>query len=178
MKFGPNPAVLTGSITLVALLRVMMAPLPNIEPIMLFAIPLAIVMGPISGFVFAFGARSVSDVMMGSVGLWTIYTSLTYGLIGLICGLLSKLKKEWGRLSLTLLSFAMVLFYDTVTSIFFALQFMIPVPIALINMIPFLILHLSSCVLVFLFAPSLIKAAQAMKEFSPAKFMKDMRFYV
>ena len=177
MKLKPNPGIFAGSVVLLAALRVMMAPLPNIEPIMLFTIPLALVMGPIAGFSLAFGSMVVSDMMMGSL-MATVYTSLTYGAIGLICGLLGKLKKEWGRLSLTLLSFGMVLFYDVTTSIFFAMQFMLPIPVALISVIPFFLLHLSSCVLVFLFAPSLIKAAEAMKELSPAKFLKDMRLHV
>lgn len=172
----PNPGILMASIGLLASLRVMMAPLPNIEPIMLFTIPLAIVLGPLAGFSLAFGSMVTADLMMGSL-MATAYTSVTYGTIGLICGILGKLKKSWSRLELTTLSFGMILFYDLITATFFALQFMLPIPIALISQIPFTILHLSSSVLVFLFAPSLIKAAEAMKEFSPAKFLKDMRLY-
>jgi len=173
----PNPGILAGSIALLAALRVMMAPLPNIEPIMLFTIPAAIVLGPVAGFSLAFGSMVLADLMMGSL-MTTAYTSVTYGTIGLFCGILGRMKKNWGRVSLTMLSFGMVLFYDLTTATFFALQFMIPVPVALINQIPFTILHSSSCVLVFLFAPSLLKAARAMQEFSPSKFLQDLRLYV
>lgn len=162
-------------IVALATLRVLMAPLPNIEPIMLFVTPFSIVFGPLIGFIFAAGSMLTSEMFMGILGLWSIYTSITYGVIGLLCGLAGKIKRKWNRRELTLLSFFMVLFYDTVTSIFFALQFMIPIPVALIQMIPFTLLHMSSCVLVFLFAPSLMKMAYAMQEFSPSKWIA--KFY-
>jgi len=164
------------TVAMLASLRVMMAPLPNIEPIMLFTIPAALVLGPLAGFSLAFGSMVLADSMMGMSGLWTVYTSLTYGGIGIICGLLGKMKRNWNRWNLTVLSFGMILLYDMVTATFFAMQFMIPVPVALINQIPFTILHSSSCVLVFLFAPSLIKAVEKAKEFSLSRFLK--RLYV
>lgn len=163
------------TVALLASLRVMMAPLPNIEPIMLFTIPAALVLGPLAGFSLAFGSMVLADSMMGSFQA-TAYTSLAYGAVGIICGLLGKMKRNWNRWNLTVLSFGMILLYDMVTATFFAMQFMIPVPIALINQIPFTILHSSSCVLVFLFAPSLIKAVEKAKEFSLSRFLK--RLYV
>lgn len=163
------------TVALLASLRVMMAPLPNIEPIMLFTIPAALVLGPLAGFSLAFGSMVLADSMMGSFQA-TAYTSLAYGAVGIICGLLGKMKRNWNRWNLTVLSFGMILLYDMVTATFFAMQFMIPVPVALINQIPFTILHSSSCVLVFLFAPSLIKATKAAREFSLSRFVK--RLYV
>ena len=172
-----KPGILLASIPLLAALRVMMAPLPNIEPIMLFTIPAALVLGPFAGFSLAFGSMITADAMMGSFQA-TAYTALTYGAVGAICGLLGRMKRGWNRLELTTLSFAMILLYDLVTASFFAMQFMIPVPIALMNQIPFTILHSSGCVLVFLFAPSLMKAVKMMEEFSPSKLPGSLRLHL
>lgn len=155
-----------------------MAPYPNIEPIMLFVISTALVFGPISGFLLGLGSMVASDLFIGLIGPWTVYTSLTYGIVGLLVGFFGILKKNWNRASLTAIAFVMTIFYDLVTGTFFAFQFMIPWNIAMINQIPFTILHLSNCVFVFLFAPHLMRAFSSAKDFSIVKFLGNMRVYV
>ena len=147
----------------IIIFRVVMAPLPNAEPIMLFTIVAGLVNGHRCGFVTGVTSLSVSDVLIGMAGPWTFYTSLTFGLVGLMCGLLGKTKIKWNRKNLVLLAAIMTIFYDLVTMTIFAIQFMTPFPVALMGQIPFTIMHLSNCVLVFLIAPFLIKQFRQIK---------------
>lgn len=160
-----NPKIIIG-IPVVAALRILMAPLPNIEPIMLFTIVAALSLGPRSGFNLGFLSMITSDIVLGLIGPWTIYTSLTYGLIGILAGLLGIHKRNWGRVELTLISFVMTILYDLITATCFALEFMIPINAALTAQIPFTLLHLNNCIFVFLFAPYLLRLFSSTKDFS------------
>ncbi len=150
------PILSVGIIT-AAFLRAVMAPLPNIEPVLLFTIVAGFTFGPIYGFLFAFSTMIISDFLILLPGIWSLYTSFTYGLMGFMVGIAGICKREWKRSEITLLSIFMILMYDTITAFFWSLNFMIPLQTALISQIPFTELHLVSCTLVFLFAPSLIR---------------------
>lgn len=140
----------------VAMLRAGMAFLPNIEPVLLFTLAVAIVSGPLAGFLFASSTILLSDLMIGLLGPWSLYTSISYGLAGLLAGILGMYKRDFSRSQLTLISVAMVLFYDLATSLAFSVNFMVPYPAAILNQIPFTAAHLTSCLLVFVLGPSLI----------------------
>jgi len=146
-----------------ALLRVWMAPLPNIEPILVFTLTCSLAFGPITGFLFAFLSMLFSDILMGSVGIWTLYTSGSYGLVGFLAGLFFMKRKDPSRREMTLLSIGLIILYDLITAVCFALTFFIPIEVALINQIPFTILHLSNCIVVFLFYPGIVKLSSFMK---------------
>jgi len=171
-----NFSAVFGILVVVALLRVIMAPFPNIEPIMLFTITTALVLGPVSGFLFGFGSMIFSDLYLG-LGIWSIYTSLTYGLIGILCGIFGILKRNWSRFELTLLAFFMTLLYDIITATFWAFQTMQPLPLVYTLQIPFTFLHLSNCIFAFLFAPSLIRLSMRAKRFSVSRFMRRVFTY-
>lgn len=164
-----------------------MAPYPNIEPVMLFTVVTALALGPIAGFFMGFGSMVLSNIFMSnSVFPWiihmplvTVYTSLTYGLIGLAAGLLGIVKKNWRRLDLTVLVTVTTLFYDLVTAVCFAIQFygFVGIPAALTAQIPFTILHLSNVLFAFLFAPYLLKAVTKTREISIQAALKKLRVY-
>jgi uncharacterized membrane protein len=172
-----NLSILSGGILFIAGLRFLMAPYPNIEPIMLFTIVSALSYGPLAGFLIGFGSMLVSDLFIGLAGPWTIYTTLTYGFVGLSVGFLGIRKKEWGRAGLTAVTFVMVILYDLITATFFAFEFMVPWNAAIASQIPFTLLHLSNCVFVFLFAPYLMRAFSAMRDFSIVGVLRKFRFY-
>lgn len=166
------------SIIAVVGLRVLMASLPNVEPIMLFTLSIALVFGPITGFIFGLGAMFISDFFI-IAGPWTLYTSVSYGIVGLISGFLGIFKKSWNRKELTFLSFAMTIFYDFITATFFSFEFFIPLKAVLIAQIPFTLLHLSNSIFVFFFAPYLMKFYSETKDFSLMIFLREIKnFYI
>jgi len=182
-----NAGTVSAGIMTVAALRVLMAPLPNIEPVMLFTLVTGLAAGPIAGFLMGAGSMIVSNVLMLPGGLslpWlihmplvTLYTSAAYGLVGLLAGAAGLVKKKWGRAGYVALAAALTLFYDLVTCVCFALQFYGPLGIsaALVAQIPFTVLHLSNAVFAFLFAPYLFKAAMKTKSFSLYASLRNMQ---
>jgi uncharacterized membrane protein len=178
-----NFGVVSGSILSVAGLRVLMAPLPNVEPIMLFTIVTALTLGPISGFIFGAGSMFISDFFMGRAGPWTLYTSLAFGFVGILVGLIGTFtrNKNWnklkGRAELFGIAFIMTIFWDLITATFFAFEFFIPWYTVMITQIPFTLLHLSNCAIVPLFAPHLMKVFSAAKNFSILTWVRKNLIY-
>jgi hypothetical protein len=60
---------------------------PNFEPILATAMPFARRMGPLVGFLFAALNMVAFDVITGKVGMWTLVTATTYGVIGALAPL-------------------------------------------------------------------------------------------
>ncbi len=178
-----NFGVISASTFSVAGLRVLMAPLPNIEPIMLFTLVIALSLGPLSGFIFGAGTMFLSDFMMGRAGPWTLYTSLAFGLVGLFVGMLATFikNKNWNsmkrRTGLFTLAFVMTIFWDIFTATFFAFNFFIPLNAAMIAQLPFTLLHLSNAAIAFLFAPHLVMVYSALKDFSILTWLRKNLVY-
>lgn len=176
MMTRANASVLFGTILLVAGLRIMKGPMyPNVEPIMLFTIVTALAYGPRAGALLGAGSLIFSDFMMGLPGPWTLYTSLSYGLIGLAAGILGMWRKSWKREELAAVAFVATIFYDTVTATFWGLQTMQPLLVVYAAQVPFTLLHLSNCALAYVFAPEMMKALDHAKDFSLQKFLKGLR---
>jgi uncharacterized membrane protein len=148
---------------------------PNIEPIMLFTIVTALAYGPRAGALLGAFSLIVSDFMIGLPGPWSLYTSLSYGLIGLAVGLLGSWKRTWRREELTAIAFVATIFYDTATATFWALQTMQPLPAVYAAQVPFTLLHLSNCAVVYILAPEMMKFLDYAKDFSVAEMMKKTR---
>ena len=185
--FNVNLQALLGGVVLVSALRMAMASYPNIEPVMLFTLTAGLAAGPLAGFLMGAGSMVLSNIMMASgpltfpwllqMPLVTLYTSLTYGVIGVFAGLLGYVKKDLRRRDYTLLAGAFTLFYDFVTCICFALQFYGAggIPMALMAQVPFTLLHLSNVVFSFIFAPYLYKAALTAKDYSIRGMFSERR---
>ena len=188
-KFNQNLAVLSAGIAATAGLRVLMASYPNIEPVMVSTIVFGLACGPVAGFAVGFLSMVLSNVFLGATPLefpWllamplvTVYTSLTYGLIGLAAGFLSVWKKKWGRTDYAVFAGIATVFYDFVTAVCFGLQFFGPAGVygSLVAQVPFTVMHLSNVVLAFVFAPYLYKGVVGLKEATykgfPAVFGTD-----
>lgn len=95
-------------------------------PIINFPVAFALIsgalLGPLSGFVVGILSFLVSDIFLG-LGYWTIGTSLTCGLIGLISGILWR-KRDPCRLELLALTLMLTFTYDILTSILLYALFM------------------------------------------------------
>lgn len=169
--FKLNYTALLAGIISAAALRVAMAPYPNIEPVMLFTLVAGLAAGPVAGFLMGAGTMLLSNIMLSAgpltfpwllhMPLVTVYTTLAYGFVGSIAGLIGLVKTSFLRREYALLAAGLTLFYDFVTCTAFALQFYGPSGIfaALVMQVPFTVLHLSNAVFAFMFAPYLHKAA-------------------
>lgn len=141
-----------------ALMKAAGAP-PNIESLMPFAMSAGMALGPVSGFANAFLARAMFDGYQAWTGWWTVLTSLSYGLVGLVAGIIYNYRKSWSRAELTVFAGALTLLYDVVTMLVFGLPFGIPLQILVAGQVPFTLAHLlGNMVLCFAFAPFLLKS--------------------
>ncbi len=115
---------------------------PNIEPIMTAAMPFGKAYGAFAGFLFGFLSILIYDAVTGTIGLWTVLTSFSYGIIGIASGCYFKNRKATRG---QFVGFALVatLFFDGVTGLLTGpLFFDQPFMAALVGQIPFTAMHL------------------------------------
>ena len=124
------------------LLRLIPFRIPNVVSIMAVQMPFSKVYGGLVGFLFGVLSIVSYDLLTGTIGIWTLVTATTYGLVGFFAG---KFFQKRTMSSKNVAAFAVVgtLFYDaftglTVGPIIFHQSFMG----ALVGQIPFTILHL------------------------------------
>lgn len=155
-----------------AIARVMMAGLPNIEPIMLVTMVSGVKYGPKYGLLVGLLTMLFSDLLIyGSISMFlvlplsilalvSISTSLAYGFIGLFSGFFEKYKK---RVQLAGIAAFLTLLYDLITNISWSFVMNIPLPAVLIAGIPFSIIHiLSNALIIGITAPYLLKTLDAL----------------
>ncbi len=130
---------------------------PNIELLMPFVLCAGLVFGPVSGFFVGCLARFAYDVYMAFVGPWSLYTAPSYGVVGLLAGVLGMRGKKYSRTEMTLIAAMLTIVYDLLTMLGFSLQFGMPLWAAVLGQIPFTMLHLAgNCTFVFLICPRLV----------------------
>lgn len=122
-------------------LRLMPFRAPNVEPIMTVLMPLGKTSGKIMTFAFGFLSIVFYDLATSGLGIWTLVTAISYGLLGLGASYFFRNKSGWKNYAL----YAVVatIFYDVVTGLtigplFFHQSFLV----SLIGQIPFTFLHL------------------------------------
>lgn len=131
---------------------------PNIEPILATQLPFAKAYGKLSGFFFGFFSIILYDTLTSKIGIWTIFTAIAYGLLGLWATHYFEKRKST---SLNYAKFAIysTIVYDIVTGLtvgpmFFDQTFMQ----SLVGQVPFTILHLIGNVsFAFLLSPLIYK---------------------
>lgn len=117
-------------------------PLPNIEPIMFTMLPFAKKYGSVAGFIFAFTAILAIDFVTGMVGIWTVITSITYGVIGIFAAQYLMSKKNKTRYYV---GFAVIgtIIYDAITGVGMGMFFFgQTLQFTVLGQIPFTIYHL------------------------------------
>ncbi|WP_042145737.1 ECF transporter S component [Paucisalibacillus sp. EB02] len=87
-------------ITLLALLatlavvgRIATSLIPNVQPVTSVIILCGIFLGPIASIILAVLVTFLSNMILGT-GLWTIWQIVSWGLIGLISGIMGKTMKK------------------------------------------------------------------------------------
>ena len=124
------------------LLRLVFLQFPNFEPIVAMVVPVAASMGGLAGFLFALVANASFDFISGRIGSWTLYTSLTYGIVGFGAWFFLK-GKELRIRHFVGYSVVGVLFFDLVTALLFGWQFGQTLQNTLLGQIPFTLNHLA-----------------------------------
>ncbi len=157
MKQLQNSLKFAVGIALTVLTRFIPHP-PNFEPILATTMPFAKRFGRFAGFLFAFAALAAIDFVSGRLGLWTVYTAVTYGVVGWLAAVYLQRVSRVGRKHFVGFAIVGTLFYDAVTAFFFGLQFNQTLAQTLVGQIPFTLMHLAgSITLAALVSPLLYK---------------------
>ena len=115
---------------------------PNIEPVLATQMPFAKAYGKLSGFFFGFFSIILYDIMTSKVGIWTIVTAISYGLLGLWATHYFKNKRSNSANYAKFAIYSTIL-YDIVTGLSVGpLFFNQTLMQAIVGQIPFTILHL------------------------------------
>lgn len=140
-----NKSLIKYIITFASVMIIRLVPFraPNVEPIMASIMPLGKVYSGLTSFLFGFLSIVIYDSLTSGVGIWTIVTSLVYGLLGLGASFYFKKRSGWKSYA-TYAIYATVI-YDILTGLtigplFFHQSFMVSV----VGQIPFTVLHLIS----------------------------------
>ncbi len=114
---------------------------PNIEPLMASIMPLSKNSTKFTSFFFGFASIFVYDLITSGIGVWTVFTAVAYGLLGLGASYYFKNRTGWKSYA----SYAVIgtIIYDLVTGltigpIFFGQSFIV----SLVGQIPFTMMHL------------------------------------
>ncbi len=115
---------------------------PNIEPILATQMPFSKAYGKFAGFLFAFASIIIFDLLTGTLGKWSLITSVTYGILGVAGAFYLKNRKPspWNFAKFAI---AGTIFFDAVTGLSIGpLFFNQPFSEAFFGQIPFTALHL------------------------------------
>lgn len=140
LKDKKTTMVLSILILTTTIVRVLAKDIPNVEPIMTATMAASILLGSSGGFLVGGLCMLISDLILGP-GINTIYTVLTFGLIGILSGLWKKTRRFYFT---PLVAVSLTIIYDIITNIGFAFQFRMPIWQAEISGIPFMLLHVMS----------------------------------
>lgn len=115
---------------------------PNVEPIMATMMPFSKVYGKFLGFMFGFSSILLYDIITNKIGIWTLITGITYGLLAILAVEFFRKRKQ-NRINYVYFAIIGTLLYDAITGLtvgplFFNQSFIL----ALVGQIPFTLLHL------------------------------------
>jgi len=172
-------AITSSLIILGAISRVLMAGLPNIEPVMLVTMASGVKYGWRYGLFTGLLTMVLSDLIiygtipyfalglpLGFIALTSLMTNTTYGLIGALSGFF---KKHTKRIELAGAALVLTLVYDLITNVGTAFIANITIVQALLQGIPFMLLHvLGNVLIVGICAPYLLKAMAFAESRTPA----------
>jgi hypothetical protein len=114
---------------------------PNMEPIMATIMPLGKSYGKIMAFTFGFISIVLFDLVTSRIGIWTLVTAFSYGVLGVGASYYFKNRSGWKNYAMYAVIATIV--YDAVTGLtigplFFHQSFLV----SLVGQIPFTLLHL------------------------------------
>ncbi|VVC02670.1 ECF-type riboflavin transporter, S component [Candidatus Burarchaeum australiense] len=132
---------------------------PNIELLMPFVLASGLMLGPAAGFASGLLMRALYDFFIAWPGPWTTAPAFSYGVVGLLAGLVPLLahgRRTFSRIEITAMAVAFTLVYDFLTLLAFSAMFGLPLLLALGPQVPFTINHvLGNALFAFAFTPLL-----------------------
>lgn len=69
--------------------RVLFVFIPNVQPVTAMVIITGVLLGPIAGIIIAILSTFLSNMLLG-MGIWAIWQIVSWGLIGVIAGIIGK----------------------------------------------------------------------------------------
>ncbi len=90
--------------------------IPNVQPVTSIIIISGLTLGPIAGVLLALIISFVSNILLG-MGIWTIWQTVSWGIIGIISGWIGKFFPRLPFLYILLLSFLSGYFYGFIISL-------------------------------------------------------------
>lgn len=142
MRKAPNILTFVTLVASISLLRVVMAPLPNIQPVTVAALIVGAQLGVRRGVAFAVLVTMISNFIIGD-GIWTLYQAIGWSVVAIIGAYSNIIVNEKLQLSKTYL-------YSIVTAFLFGFIVSLSVlgtvsfsgfMIYLLNGIPYDLLH-------------------------------------
>ena len=132
--------------------------IPNVEPILATTMPFSKNYGWKASFVFGFFSIALFDAVTMKMGIWTVVTGVTYGLLGGFSYLYFR-NRESNPLNYLKYAVIGTLAYDALTGLTIGpLVFKMPFMMALTGQIPFTINHLiGNIILSLTLSPALFK---------------------
>ena len=145
---------------------------PNIEPVLATQMPFSKAYGSLAGFLFAFFNITLYDLITGKLGIWTLLTAGTYGILGFWSAYYFK-KYTANRVNYVRFAILGTLFFDAVTGLSVGpLFFHQPFMEALVGQIPFTGLHLLGNIsFALVLSPALYRFVVENKRFETASII-------
>ena len=153
---------------------------PNNDPIMGCALPLSRKGKWWHSVLFAMIAMVSFDLITARVGIWTIGTALTYGLVAALAWKYFKAKKSVGLKTYAKTSVGGVLLFDFLTGpVMSSFAFRIPFAAAFIGQIPFTMMHLASATaLTLVIVPVLDPQLRAELQDCTTRYLSRLRLFL
>ncbi|HBC95595.1 MAG TPA: ECF transporter S component [Clostridium sp.] len=109
-----------------AISRIIFALIPNVQPVTFLVAISGFVFGPYEGFLIGSTTAFLSDIFFGQ-GPWTPWQMFSWGLVGIISGILGKRSVEISTLKFSILCFLFGFMFDWIMNIQYILTFIKPV---------------------------------------------------
>lgn len=150
---------------------------PNVEPIMAASMPFSKNYGKLFGFGFGFLSILLYDMITGTMGMWTLFTATSYGLLGLLSAIYFK-NKENTPLNYAKFAIFGTILYDIVTGLSVGpLYFHQSLTVAIIGQIPFTLMHLVGNVsFALILSPAIYNLVAHPKPFKNLSLIKNFNF--
>ncbi|MBV7275206.1 ECF transporter S component [Clostridiaceae bacterium UIB06] len=158
--------------------RMAFAPIPNAKPVTFLVALTGFVFGPYEGFLVGSTTAFLSNVFFGQ-GPWTPWQMFSWGLVGIIGGLLGKRNRKMSAMKFSLVCFVLGFMFDWIMDIQYVVGFVKPLNIwtimgAYMSGLTFDVLHGGgSFIFSIIFYDSFLPVLQRYKRKLDISYIKD-----